>query len=216
MIEHQFSQGKTFFRGKNNSTRIYVSIQGILVGLGGIAHGIFATLQGNVPTGGYLTSFGIFTIIPNYLITGIAAILVGLAVIVWTISFIHTQYGPIIFLALSILLFLVGGGVAQVLFFILTWGVSTRIDKPLTWWKKALPENPRKRLAKLWLAILISDYSILLIAVGIWLVLSPPSAAGRAPTIVEYTLWLFLCIGILLQPLTIVSGFARDIERQSA
>lgn len=214
MIKHQFRSGEALFRGKNSSTRIYVLIQGILIGLGGIAHGVFETLQGNTPTGGYLVHFGIFTLIPNYLITGIAAIIVGLSVIVWTIGFIHTKNGPVVFLALSILLFLVGGGVAIVPFFILTWGVSTRINQPLTWWRKVLLENLRKQLAQLWLAILISGYLFLLTAIGIWLVLSPPSAAYKAPTIIEYILWSFLCIGILWQPLIIVSGFARDIERQ--
>ena len=209
------TQSRTSFWGKTNSTRLFVIVQGIGVGLGGIAHGIFATLQGNTPTGGYLVHFGIFTLIPNYLITGIAAITVGLSVIVWTIGFIHTKNGPIVFLALSILLFLVGGGVAVVLFFIVTWGVSTRIDKPLTGWRKILPENLRKRLAQLWLPIWISGYLFLFIAIGIWLVLSPPSAANKAPTLVEYTLWSFLGLGILFQPLTIVAGFARDIERQA-
>jgi hypothetical protein len=208
MIAHPLNQRE------NNSTRIYVLIQGILVGLAGTAHGIFATLQGNTPTGGYLLHFGIFTLIPNYLITGIAAIIVSLSIIVWTVGFVHTKNGPTAFLALSILLFLVGGGIAHVLFSILTWGVSTRINNPLTWWRRALPENLRKRLTQLWLFTWIGGYLFLFTAIGIWLVLSPPSAANKAPTIIEYTLWSFLFIGILFQPLTIVSGFARDIEMQ--
>jgi hypothetical protein len=202
------------FWGKTNSTSLFVRVQGIGVGLIGMAHGIFATLQGNTPTGGYLVHFGIFTLIPNYLITGIAAIIVGLSVIVWTIGFIHTPNGPSVFLALWILLFLVGGGIAHVLFSIVTWRVSTGINKPLTGWRRALPENLRKRLAQLWWPIWISGYLFLVAAIGIWLVLSPPSAANKAPTIIEYTLWSFLCLGILFQPLTIIAGFARDIETQ--
>ncbi len=202
-------------QGKNKSTWIYALIQGIVVGLAGMVHGIFAALQGNIPTGGYLLPLGIFTLIHNYLITGIAAIVVALAVILWTIGFIHTKNGPSVFLALSILLFLVGGGVAQTVFIILTWAVSTQIDKPLTWWEKRIHDKIKNCLAKAWLAILISDYSVILIAIGIWLVLSQPSISYRTPTIVEYTLWSFLVIGVLLQPLVIVSGFAHDIERQS-
>ncbi|PKN95127.1 MAG: hypothetical protein CVU44_00135 [Chloroflexi bacterium HGW-Chloroflexi-6] len=216
MVDHQLAQDGTFIRGKNKSTSVYVIILGIFVGLGGIAHGVFETLQGNTPTGGYLLDIGVFTLIPNYLITGIAAIIVGLVVIVWTIGFIHTKNGSIIFLALSILLFCVGGGVAQVLFFILAWGVSTRINNPLAWWRKVLPKNTRKRLAQFWPTMLVSGFLFLCVAVGIWLILSPPNTTYRAPTIIEYVLWLFLAIGILLQPLAIVSGFARDIERQSA
>jgi hypothetical protein len=214
MSDHQPIQDGTSSPEINDSTNLYVKIQGTGVGLIGIAHGIFEILQGNTPTGGYLLNLGIFTLIPNYLITGIATIIVGLLVIAWVISSIQTKNGPIVFLAFSILLFLVGGGVALVLFFILTWGVSTRIQKPLTWWKRILPENLRKQLTRLWPAAWVSGYLFLLIAIGIWLVLSPPSATYKAPTITQYILWLFLCLGILFQPLTIISGFARDIERQ--
>ena len=200
---------------KTNSTNAFVVVQGAVIGLIGIAHGIFATLQGNIPTGGYLLSLGIFTIIPNYLATGIAAIVVGLALIVWTLGFVQRKNGSIIFLALSILLFLVGGAVAQFLFFIITWGASSQIKKPLTWWRNVLPETLIKRLAQSWLAIWICGYLFLFIAIAIWLTLSPPSVASKAPTFTQYILWLFLWMGIVFQPLTIISGFARDIEQSA-
>jgi hypothetical protein len=115
----------TFSLEKTNATYVFVLVQGIVLGLVGMAHGIFAASQGNTPTGGYLLALGIFTVIPNYLATGIAAILVGLSVVIWTLGFIHKKNGPIVFLALSMLLFVVGGGIAQVPFFILTWAAST-------------------------------------------------------------------------------------------
>ena len=206
---------RTFSLEKINGTHAFVMVQGIVIGLAGMAHGIFATLQGNTPTGGYLLPLGIFTVIPNYLATGVAAIIVGLALIVWTLGFIHKKYGSIIFLALSILLFLVGGGVAQVPFIFLTWGASTQINQPSTWWRKVLAENLRKRLARSWLAIWIGGYIFLFAAIGIWLLLSPPSIASKAPTFTQYILWSFLCIGILFQPLTIVAGLSHDMERQT-
>ena len=65
-------------------------------------HGFFEVLQGNTPTEGMLIQaigeahqmwrYGgeeAFTIVPNFLVTGILAMLVGLAVIVWSLGFVH-------------------------------------------------------------------------------------------------------------------------------
>jgi len=43
----------TFSLGKTNATYVFVLVQGIVLGLVGMAHGIFAASQGNTPTGGY-------------------------------------------------------------------------------------------------------------------------------------------------------------------
>jgi hypothetical protein len=198
----------------NNCTKSYVIYMGILGGFAGTVHGIFEILRGNTPTGGVvLQTIGAVSIIPNYLITGIAAIIVALSLASWTIGFIHKKNGPIVFLMLSILLFLVGGGVAQVLFFLLTWAVSTRINASLTWWRKALSENSRRSLAKSWSAIFVIGLFFFTTGVAIWLILLPPDGTPKLP-IVEYVCWTFLAIGFFFQVLTIVSGFATDIERQ--
>lgn len=52
------------------------------------------------------------------------------------------------------LLFLVGGGIGQVIFFIPAWWVATRIHRPLTWWRDKLPVSLQKGLARLWPALL--------------------------------------------------------------
>src|SRR5450631_4029872 len=119
---------------------------GVLFALAGANHGFFETLQGYTPTGGLIVhaigernrmwAYGTedaFTLIPNFLIGGIAAITVGVLIIVWSLKFVHKKHGSLIFLLLFLLLFLVGGGVAQVIFFTLAWAVSTRINKPVTW-----------------------------------------------------------------------------------
>jgi hypothetical protein len=147
------------------------------------------------------------------LITGIAAIVVGLAVLFWAIGFIHKKNGPSIFLLLCILLFLVGGGIAQVVLFLITWAVSTRIDKPLSWWRKSLSEKLRIQLANLWPAILLAGYALVAIGAGIWLILTPPGAAYKDP-VALYVCWAFLIIGVLILIGSIVAGFAHDIERR--
>ena len=198
----------------NQSTRLYVTIQGILGGLAGMIHGFAEISQGNRPTGGqWLVSVGAFTLIPNYLATGIAAMLVGLCVLVWTLGFIQSKYGATVFLILATTLFLVGGGVMQVLFFLIAWSVATQICQPLTWWRKSLSAAFRQRLARGWRLNFVAGYVFFFIAIAIWLVLTPPGAEYKDP-VNQYILWICLSISILFQLLTIVSGFARDILRQ--
>lgn len=217
MTTHQLGQARPGLWKTSTSTRLFVVIQGILLGLVGMVHGIAETLQGNTPTGGVLLgSIGAFTLLPTYLITGIAAILVSSSLIVWTIGFIHKKNGPGMFLVLSLLLFFVGGGIAQVLFIFITWGASTRINTPGTWWRNVVPEQGRKRLAQLWAALLIIDYVFLLIGIGIWLFVTPPGTPHQAPTIVYALCWSSLSVGLVLQFVTVLAGFARDSERQAS
>lgn len=198
-----------------NSSRLFVTLQGMLAGFCGIVHGYSEALKGNIPTESYLlASVGAFTILPNYLITGVTAILVSFAIALWTLFFIHRKHGPAVFLALAVLLFLVGGGVAQVVFFIIAWGVSTRIRKPLTWWNSILPCKTKVFLAKAWPVLFAAGYLFVGTGIGIWLFVLPPGVIREASAI-EYACWISLGVGLILQLLTIVAGFARDIERQS-
>jgi hypothetical protein len=111
----------------NRATRAIVATLGVIFGISGMGHGFFEVLQGYSSTNGLIIdaigkanriwAYGnepAFTIIPNFLITGIATMIVGLAAIIWSICFLHKKNGSLIFLLLFILLFLVGGGIAQV------------------------------------------------------------------------------------------------------
>lgn len=197
----------------NFSTRIYVLILGIIAGLAGMAHGIFEISQGNKPTEDILVRIGAYTIISNYLLTGVISVVISFLILVWIIGFIHKNNGPTIFMLLLTILFFVGGGIAPIIGLLITWAVATQINKPLAWWKKILPENLRNQFAKRWLAFLITGILFLLIGIGIWLIFTPPGENYRITT-VDYICWIFLGLGFLFQILTIISGFARDIEKQ--
>ena len=145
----------------NRATRANVATLGTIFGLSGMNHGFFEALQGNVPTGGlFISAIGeaqrmwphgaefAFTLIPNFLLTGIAAMIVGLALVAWSLGSVHRKSGPTVFLLLFILLLLVGGGVAQLLFFPFLWLVATRINQPLAWWQRGLSVQAQARLAK--------------------------------------------------------------------
>jgi hypothetical protein len=211
-----------------NATRTIVSTLGVFIGIGGIDHGFLETLHGNIPTSGFMINAlgegnnwtlwkqggeGAFTVIPNFLLTGIVSIIVSLLIIIWSIGFIHRKEGSQLFLLLGFLLFLVGGGVAQVLFIILAWAVSTRINKPLTWWRKILTKNIRGTIAKLWLGSLIVFSLLFFTALEIAIFGFVPGVNN--PELILHICWSILgsALGILL--LTFVSGFAYDIERQT-
>ena len=50
------------------------------------------------------------TIIPNMLVTGLLTIVVSLAVIVWSLSFVQREHGGLVLFLLTFGMLLVGGG----------------------------------------------------------------------------------------------------------
>jgi hypothetical protein len=100
-----------------NATRIVVAAFAMLCGLTGITAGCFEILQGNVATNSLIistigpeysiwTTYSIYdlmetysalTIIPNFFVTGILAIIVSCLVIIWAVGFIHKKHGVNIF-----------------------------------------------------------------------------------------------------------------------
>ena len=204
------------------ATRIIVATLGSIFGLSGMSHGFFEALQGNVPTGGmFIAAIGeaqkmwehgneyAFSLIPNFLITGIVAMLVSLTIIVWSIGFIHKKHGSIILFSLFVLLFLVGGGVAQIVFFPFICLVASRINKPLNWWRKVLPVRIRKPLGKLWPWCLAIGSILFVFALQ-------TAITGFVPGMSDPDKILsvvMLCLGLeaIILPLTFISGFAQDI-----
>lgn len=148
-----------------SAIRVVASSFGVFAGLASIEHGYFETLQGNVkPSSIMITSIGppcqpdtvwhacepAMTIIPNFFITGILAIIVGLTVLIWAAAFVQRKNGGLVLIMLSILMLLVGGGIFPPLIGIISGVVGTRLNKPLTWWRAHLSGKPLRLLAKLW------------------------------------------------------------------
>ena len=211
----------------NKATRANVAVLGVIFGLSGMSHGFFEALQGNTPTGGmFITAIGeahrmwphgsepAFTLIPNFLISGIAAMVVGLFIILWSLGFIHRRNGATILLLLFILLLLVGGGIAQILFFPWIWLVATRINKPLAWWRKTLPGGMQEMLGKLWPATLVVSSGLMLFALVIAVTGFVPGMAD--PDGVVSFMLICLASEVVMFPLTFISGFARDLSGLNA
>ena len=207
-----------------NATRFIVATLGVLFALAGIDHGFFETLQGYAPTHGLIVqaigaqnrmwAYGTedaLTLIPNFLLSGIASIAISLLIAVWSVGFVQRKYGSTIFLLLFILLFLSGGGLAQIVYFTLAWAVSTRIDKPLTWLGRSLPEHFLRALGMSWLWLLGGFVLPSLIALEIAIFGYVPGV--NDPIKVLHTCWSLLAFGMVFLLLAIASGFIHDADR---
>jgi hypothetical protein len=146
-----------------NATKVTVSTFGVIMGLAGIEHGIGEILQGNTsPTGimflswpdsAFFRSVGgepAMTIIPNLLVTGILAILLSTAFLVWATLFIQRKNSGLVLMLLSIAMLLAGGGIFPPVIGILIGALGTRINAPFGWWRGYLTVGLRKFLGKIW------------------------------------------------------------------
>ena len=120
---------------------------GIAAGIAGLEHGYFEILQGNMrPTNLAFPSMGppcdpavmwnacepALSILPNFLLTGILAMLLGLAMIVWSAAFVQHKHGGLVLILLSMALLLFGGGFFPPLIGIIGGAAGTRINRPVS------------------------------------------------------------------------------------
>lgn len=213
---------------KNNAIRIIVSALAILSGFAGFEHGFFEILQGNVaPEGFVISAIGpnqrfwslgqepAFTIIPNFFITGILAMINGVSIIIWAIFFIDKRFGARIQFLLSISLFLVGGGFAPIPPALLASILAIEIDKPLTWWQANLPEKIQQAFRLLWPWDVI--LFILLYIIPIWIAIFgvPLIWFFTEEVTVQINMNLgLLCVFFIL--ISIISAISVEIQRKSA
>ena len=207
-----------------NATRIIATTIAVIFGFSGINHGFFEFLQGNTATDGLviqaigeaqrfwaLGTEEAFTIIPNFMISGLLSMIVGLVIIIWSLWFLPTKHGKTIFLLLFILLFLVGGGIGQIAFFIPAWAFATSMDKPLTWWKRVLPESSWPILSRLWTVILVLASIAILIGLEIAIFGFVPGMSN--PEQIQNTALLLVLCSALLYVISFIAGFGHELRR---
>jgi hypothetical protein len=99
-ISETFDKKRSSFYNLN-ATRIIITTVGVLFGVSGFNHGFFEFLQGNTPTQGlFIHAIGAaqrfwvegtedaFTVIPDFLITGLLSMTIGLTIVIWSLRFI--------------------------------------------------------------------------------------------------------------------------------
>lgn len=208
-----------------NATRTIATTIGVFFGLfSGVNHGFFEVLQGSSPTNGFLIyAIGeaqrfwplagelAFTLIPNFLITGIVSMVVGAAIMIWSIWFLPTKHGRTVFLGLFILSFLVGGGIGQAFFFIPAWAFATRMGKPLTWWRKVLPRSAWPFLSRLWPVTLV--FAIISALIGVEMAVFGYAPGLTDPVSIENTAMSFVFLAAILCAVSFVAGFGHELQR---
>jgi hypothetical protein len=202
--------------GGHSATRTAVSVLGTLVGLAGVEHGVGEAVQDRGPGGVLIMSWPdaaalevlsgepAMTVIPDLLVTGALAIVVGLLVTVWSIGFAHRRHGGLVLIGLSVVLLLVGGGIAPPVMGVILGGVATRIG--------STPRRPAGRLARrfgrLWpwfLTGAVLGYLGLMPG----MLLFHPLGVANAELVVALALFAFANLGLAL-------GAARAHDRASA
>lgn len=182
-------------------------------------HGFFETLQGNVvPKGIKMLAVGppglpfpfghepAMTLIPNFLVTGIFAMIFGLLIVIWAASFVQKKHGAVVLFLLSIILLLVGGGFGPITLLITASIAAAKIDKPLSWWRSHLPPRSRLLLAEIWPWFFVGA----LLYVPVEFTIGYIFDVKNDPKLnlpLSYPL-----VGLFL--LTLIAGFAHEIQRQ--
>ncbi len=212
------------FLSINRATKTVASTFGVLVGLAGIQHGVFEILQGNVVIDDFLidaigpkqkfweyATETALTIIPNYLVTGISAVIFGLLVTMWAGVFIDKKYGAWIFGLLASILWLVGGGFAPILMALFGFVAATRINAPLKWWRKHLPL--KSFLARIWPWSII--IYVLVFVLGVEIAIFGYPLLWLFDASVTYTIqWTLALIMVVLWPVSIITALAHDIQKK--
>jgi hypothetical protein len=207
-----------------NAIHVIGSTIGVLFGLSGINHGFFEFLQGNAPTDGLVIhaigeaqrywlhgTEDAFTVVPNFMISGILSMFIGVLIVVWSVRYLRSRHGTTVFLILFILLFLTGGGIGQLAIFLPAWAFLTRMDKPLTWWKKVLPESIWPFLSNIWIFSLMISSIFLLI--GIELAIFGYFPGITDPDVLQNTAMSLVFFSALLNILTFIAGIGHELNR---
>jgi hypothetical protein len=194
------------------TTKTVATWLGIAAGLAGLEHGYFEILQGNTrPAGLHFPSMGppcdpdvvwnacepAMSILPNFLLTGIMAMLLGLVIIVWSAAFVQRKHGGLVLILLSVALLLFGGGIFPPLIGLFGGAAGTRINRPFC----RKPGRVTRFAARLWpwpLVVLV-----------IWLLGQFPVGYffnGFLKSVMGFGLLLILT----MLPLSVYSAYAHD------
>lgn len=207
------------------ATRVVVAVFGTIVAIAGMSHGYWELQQGNFVTEGmYINSVGpdqlkwpigqepAFTVLPTFMATGIAAILVGLLASVWSIFFVRWRHGPLVLVSLFIAQSLVGGGLGYIPFYLVVCAYATRIGSPMMGLKRRLSPRLRRFLASIWVPVTACTAFLFLFLLQVALHGFFWAAIGSE----RLMSWILvaLIVTMALMNLAFAAAAASDIENQ--
>ncbi len=205
---------------RTNGAKAVAAALGICVGVSGLDHGFFEALQGNTPTPGLIVQaigpaqrvwvYGTeeaFTLVPNFLVSGFLAMLVGLATIIWSVRHIDRPSGSRVLLVLGGLLFLVGGGIGMLVFLLFGWVVARRIGRPLAWLPSLLPGRLCAVLSRTWPGLVLVGLALYAFALEVAIAGVVPGVSD--PDAALAICWLALLGTLASMGLALVGASAR-------
>ena len=212
---------------KKPDSRLIITVMlSVVLAVSGMHHGFFEILQGNTPTNSlFIDSIGelhkrwvyggdgAFTLIPNFLATGIVSILISVLIVLWSIFHIKSRYGVIVLLLLFVLLTLAGGGIGHIPFFLIVTGYATTIKSRLEWWKKMLNGRAGNLLSKTWFYATAASGVLFLAGLEISVFGYVPNVSD--PEKILAFCWSSLFASLLLINYSFIAGFAYDIKNNS-
>ncbi len=212
----------------NKASHRLAATLGFLVGLAGIEHGILEFLQGEREVLGMMidaigphqqlwkyASEPALTVIPDMRITGILATVLGFFVAWWSLTHMADSYGAGIFLAFSVVLFFVGGGIAPITLTLLGFLAGSRIHSPLPWWRKQMSPELRQKLIVMWPWTLVLGVVCFAVSMEIAIFGQPLSGLFSPITALGTQVYLAYLM-LFLTMLSVPVAFAVDIERDLA
>ena len=198
----------------NNAIRVTASVLAAYAGLLGMEHGFFEIMQGNIPVDGLMIQaigapcqpeavwhacFPALTVLPNMLITGLAAMVVGLSMLAWAVLFVSRKLGGLILIVLSILLLPFGGGFVPVFIGLIAGVAGTRINTPPRWTTSGrLPDA----IGRIW------AWALGLLA--LWFPVSWIMGSIFPETMLDFGSLMFLLFDIGLPVLILLTGFLYE------
>jgi len=207
-----------------SATGLLVRSMGVVAGFAGLEHGVFEILQGSGrPDGMVIEAIGpaqriwvygsepAITIIPDFLVTGILAVIAGLLVIVWSATQMHRPRSPLVLGLLTVAMLFVGGGIAPIGYAVMPIIVAAWIHRHP---RPARPRSPaaRRFFSSMWpwalFVFLLLSVLAIEIAVFGWPLVGP---FGADATLAILN-WLGYITFFGLGPLAILAAFARDVH----
>jgi hypothetical protein len=198
-----------------NATKSVATWFGIAAGIAGIEHGYFEILQGNTrPESLMIASMGppcepteiwnacepAMTIIPNFLVTGILAIIFGLAILIWSIAFIQRKHAGVVLILLSIALLMFGGGLFPPLIGIVGGIAGLKINKSLG---DKHPDKFLQFIARLWPWPLVIFMTWIL---GQWIV------GYFFNDFMQQAMYYGVILILTMLPFSVITAYAYDLQ----
>ncbi len=195
------------------ATRTVAMWLGLVAGIAGLEHGYFEILQGNTrPASLMFPSWGpqqcdpariwhacepAMSILPNFLVTGIITVLLGLAMMVWSVTCVQRKHGGLVLILLSIVFLLFGGGFFPPIIGLVGGAAGTQINKPLS----GKPRSFTRFAAKLW------PWPLIIFLVWIW---------GQFPVgyffndFLKSIMYFGLLLILVSLPVSVYTAYAHD------